>query len=84
VPGFTLSGNPAIPEILSDKLILTPPAPGGYRGAIWSEKTLDYDNWIVDVDFRTSGPERGTGKYVLRSSKPLEGANDTDQLQLPA
>jgi lectin, mannose-binding 1 len=62
VPGFTLQGNPAIPEILSDKLILTPPAPGGYRGAIWSEKTLDYDNWIVDVDFRTSGPERGTGK----------------------
>lgn len=50
-------------------MILTPPAPGNQRGAIWSEKTLTSPNWIVDVEFRANGPERGGGNlnvWVVR------------------
>jgi mannose-binding lectin 1 len=65
IPGFQLLGKPNPPEILSNKVILTPPAPGNQRGAVWSEKTLDYASWTVDVDFRTTGPERGSGNIQV-------------------
>jgi mannose-binding lectin 1 len=45
--------------------VLTPPAPGNQRGAIWADKTLDFSAWTVDLDFRTTGPERGSGNIQL-------------------
>ncbi|CAK7269358.1 hypothetical protein SEPCBS57363_003563 [Sporothrix epigloea] len=67
IPHFELQGTPHAPEILSNKLILTPaaPAPGNQRGAVWSEQTLDYHQWLADVDFRVSGPERGGGNLNI-------------------
>lgn len=67
IPHFELQGTPYQPEILSNKVVLTPaaPAPGGQRGAVWSERTLDYSRWLADVDFRVSGPERGGGNLNI-------------------
>jgi mannose-binding lectin 1 len=58
-------GKPNVPEILSNKIVLTPPAPGNQRGAIWSEKVLQHSQWTVDVDFRATGPERGGGNLQI-------------------
>ncbi|CAK7269349.1 hypothetical protein SEPCBS119000_003524 [Sporothrix epigloea] len=71
VPHFELQGSPNPPEILSNKLILTPaaPAPGNQRGAVWSEQTLDYHQWLADVDFRVSGPDRGGGNLNIWLAK---------------
>ena len=67
VPHFELQGSPYQPEVLSNKVVLTPgaPAPGNQRGAVWSERTLDYQHWMTDVDFRVSGPERGGGNLNI-------------------
>jgi len=65
VPNFRIIGKPHAPEILSNKLVLTPPAPGNERGAIWSEKVLQHKHWTVDIDFRATGPERGGGNLQI-------------------
>jgi len=65
IPNFSLQGNPNPPELLSNKLILTPPAPGNQRGAVWSDNTLKNPNWIVDVEFRANGLERGGGNLNI-------------------
>jgi len=69
VPNWHLLGKPSPPQILSNKLILTPPTPGNERGAVWAEKPLLHSNWAVDVDFRASGPERGGGKLQIWYAK---------------
>lgn len=69
IPNWHLTGNPSPPEILSNKVILTPPAPGNQRGAIWSDQILEHSEWTVDVDFRTTGPERGGGKIQIWYAK---------------
>ncbi|KAH8668318.1 concanavalin A-like lectin/glucanase domain-containing protein [Xylariales sp. PMI_506] len=61
VPSFSLQGEPDLPEVLSNKVILTQPSPGNARGAVWADKPNTYQNWIADVDFRVNGPERGGG-----------------------
>ncbi|TVY32969.1 Protein ERGIC-53-like [Lachnellula subtilissima] len=69
VPNFHIIGNPKPPEILSNKLVLTPPVPGNQRGAIWAEKPLMHSSWSVDVDFRATGPERGGGNFMVYLAK---------------
>jgi mannose-binding lectin 1 len=69
VPNWHLLGKPSPPDILKDKLVLTPPAPGNERGAVWTEKTLFHSNWAVDVDFRATGPERGGGNLQMWYAK---------------
>ncbi|TVY67426.1 Protein EMP47 [Lachnellula suecica] len=69
VPNFHLQGKPNAPEILSNKLVLTPPAPGNQRGAVWAEKPLQHSEWTVDVDFRATGPERGGGNFMVYLAK---------------
>ena len=69
VPNWHLLGKPSPPDILKDKLVLTPPAPGTERGAVWTEKTLFHSNWAVDVDFRATGPERGGGNLQMWYAK---------------
>ncbi|RYP04475.1 hypothetical protein DL765_010182 [Monosporascus sp. GIB2] len=61
VPGFSILGTPNPPEVLSNRLILTPPAPGNTRGAVWADRPNEYAKWVADVDFRVNGPERGGG-----------------------
>ncbi|KAH9898841.1 concanavalin A-like lectin/glucanase domain-containing protein [Xylariomycetidae sp. FL2044] len=65
VPGFSIQGNPDPPEVLSNKVILTPPAPGNTRGAIWADVPNKYTTWTADIDFRVNGPERGGGNLNI-------------------
>ncbi|KAI0399582.1 legume-like lectin family protein [Xylaria palmicola] len=65
VPGFSIQGTPNPPEVLSNKLILTPPAPGNTRGAAWADQTNQYREWVADVDFRVNGGERGSGNLNI-------------------
>ncbi|KAI2638262.1 concanavalin A-like lectin/glucanase [Xylaria nigripes] len=65
VPGFSIQGTPNTPEILSNKLILTPPAPGNTRGATWADRPNEYSQWVADIDFRANGGERGGGNLNI-------------------
>ncbi|RFU30597.1 hypothetical protein B7463_g5738, partial [Scytalidium lignicola] len=69
IPGFQLVGDPHQPEILSNKIILTPPAPGNQRGAIWTDKPLLHTQWTALVNFRATGPERGSGNFQIWYTK---------------
>ncbi|KAL2271616.1 hypothetical protein VTJ83DRAFT_987 [Remersonia thermophila] len=78
IPNFSIQGSPYVPELLSNKVILTPVAPGNARGAVWSDKTLQNQNWIADVEFRANGPERGGGNlniWLVRDGSHAVGAN---------
>ncbi|PBP22956.1 legume-like lectin family protein [Diplocarpon rosae] len=65
VPNWHLMSKPLPPQILSNKILLTPPAPGNQRGAAWSRENLEHLRWSVDVDFRATGPERGSGNLQI-------------------
>lgn len=65
IPHFSLQGQPYLPEVLSNKIVLTPPAPGNQRGAIWADNSLEHDEWSADVSFRVNGPERGSGNMNI-------------------
>ncbi|PHH84712.1 hypothetical protein CDD83_1509 [Cordyceps sp. RAO-2017] len=61
IPHFAVSGQPWQPELLSNKVILTPVAPGNMRGAVWAEAPLERSVWTAEVEFRATGAERGGG-----------------------
>lgn len=64
---------------------MTPPYPGNRRGAIWADSryvpfTLDItflrfisrvsqSEWIAELDFRATGPERGSGNLQIWYAK---------------
>ncbi|EKD18359.1 uncharacterized protein L3040_006766 [Drepanopeziza brunnea f. sp. 'multigermtubi'] len=78
IPNWQLLGKPSPPEILSNKLVLTPPAPGNQRSAVWAEKPLEHQFWTVDLDFRATGPERGGGNlqiWYVKDGKSKVGAS---------
>lgn len=62
IPGYTIIGTP---QILSDRLVLTPPAPGNQRVGLWTSKTSHYKEWTLDVNFRASGGERPGGSFHI-------------------
>lgn len=65
-----ITGESYEPEILSDRIILTPPYPGGKRGALWADDPLHHHgDWIAEVYFRASGMERGGGNMQLWYTK---------------
>lgn len=53
------------PPILSDRVILTPPAPGSIRTGLWTDNALPGNSFTLDFAFRASGPERGSGNLQL-------------------
>ncbi|KAK2753260.1 hypothetical protein FQN54_007951 [Arachnomyces sp. PD_36] len=65
IPGWHLSGENYRPQLLSDRVILTPPYPGNTRGALWTENRIAETEWVVDFEFRASGPGRGGGNLQL-------------------
>ncbi|KAL2131027.1 hypothetical protein VTI74DRAFT_5617 [Chaetomium olivicolor] len=78
IPNFSLQGRNNPPELLSNKVILTPVAPGNQRGAVWADKTLQHSNWITDVEFRANGPERGGGNlniWLVRDGSHVIGSD---------
>ncbi|KAL2064445.1 hypothetical protein VTL71DRAFT_4939 [Oculimacula yallundae] len=80
IPNWHLIGKPDPPEILSNKLVLTPPAPGNQRTGVWSEKVLQHSYWTVDVDFRATGPERAGGNFQMWYVKDGPKVVDTSSL----
>ncbi len=69
IPGWQISGEGHTPPLLSDRVILTPPAPGRLRGALWTEASINYPEWQLDFEFRASGPERGGGNLQVWFTK---------------
>ncbi|KFY53469.1 hypothetical protein V496_07568 [Pseudogymnoascus sp. VKM F-4515 (FW-2607)] len=63
IPKFTLAGDAT--QIYSNKIILTPPAPGNKRAALWSQGTLKSPKWEASLQFRATGPERASGRIHL-------------------
>ena len=65
IPGWSKLGEGHVPQLLSDKVILTPPYGGNKRGALWAEKQNNLQQWAVDYEFRAGGQDRGLGNLVL-------------------
>jgi mannose-binding lectin 1 len=67
IPHFDVKGIDGYePQILSDRVILTPPYPGSKRGSLWSIDPLHHDgDWTAELDFRATGMERGGGNLQL-------------------
>ena len=66
IPNYQLqsSSNNQV-QILSDRIILTPPVPGNAQAAIWSDRKTDSDQWTAEVEFRASGQDGGSGNLQL-------------------
>ena len=64
IPNFRLAGTPA-PQLLSNKVVLTPPGIGSARASIWSSTTLEHRSWVADVEFRATGPDRAGGNLNI-------------------
>lgn len=65
VPGWHLSGESHVPQLLSDRIILTPPAPGLTRAALWADTSIVHPEWSAELEFRASGQERGSGNLQV-------------------
>src|SRR3982751_2012735 len=57
IPHWNVKGNDDyIPQILSDRIILTPPYPGNKRGSLWTQDPLHHSgDWTAELDFRATG-----------------------------
>ena len=68
IPAWYLSGNvPA--KIHSDRVVFTPPHPGGRQAAAWTELRVPYAEWQAEVAFRASGPDHGSGNLQIWYAK---------------
>ncbi|KAJ9640787.1 hypothetical protein H2204_003076 [Knufia peltigerae] len=65
IPGWSMLGEGHVPQLLSDRVILTPPYGGNKRGALWSENKLSLQDWQVDLKFRAGATDRGSGNFQL-------------------
>ncbi|KAB8239193.1 putative lectin family integral membrane protein [Aspergillus alliaceus] len=69
IPGWQIGGEGHSPQILSNKLILTPPYPGNTRGYAWAQAPVSHSEWSAEFQFRASGVERGGGNLQLWYAK---------------
>ena len=69
ITGWSLSGEGYHPELLSDRIILTPPYPGNKRGGVWAQHVETHDEWEAEFEFRATGPERGSGNLQMWFAK---------------
>ncbi|GAB7360834.1 hypothetical protein MBLNU230_g0820t1 [Neophaeotheca triangularis] len=66
IPGWKVSSsNNHQVQILSDRMILTPPVPGNARGALWADQPINTDQWTADLEFRVQGQDQGSGNLQL-------------------
>ena len=65
IPGWSMLGEGHVPQLLSDRVILTPPHGGHKKGALWSEKKVTFKDWQVDLKFRAGATDRGSGSLQL-------------------
>lgn len=80
IPGWSMLGEGHVPQLLSDKVILTPPYGGNKRGAIWEEKNNNLQQWTADLEFRASGQDRSQGSLALWYVKDGVKAVSTDSI----
>lgn len=73
IPGWSMLGEGHVPQLLSDKVILTPPYGGNKKGALWTESKNSLQDWQVDFEFRVGATDRGSGSLQLWYAK--DGAN---------
>ncbi|KAF8249846.1 concanavalin A-like lectin/glucanase [Wilcoxina mikolae CBS 423.85] len=77
IPGFTISGTP---QLLSDRIILTPPTPGNQRVGLWTTTANQHGEWMATIEFRVSGSERPGGSFHLwYTSRGKNGGSGTGQ-----
>lgn len=69
IPGWQVGGDGHVPQIMSDKIILTPPYPGIVRGSAWAQSPIAQPEWTAEFQFRATGPERGGGNLQLWYTK---------------
>ena len=65
VPGWSVSSQHHQVQLLSDRIILTPPVPGNARGALWADNPTVMADWTAEFDFRASGQDQGSGNLQL-------------------
>ena len=75
IPGWSVSSSNHNPQIMSDRIILTPPAPGNARGALWGDKAVNTETWMAEVYFRASGQDTGTGNLQFWYAKDKNQIN---------
>lgn len=76
IPGWRIAAEGPAPPILSDRMTLTPPAPGNIRAGLFTEGRLPGNSFKLDFGFRASGPERGSGNlqiWFVRDPAPAAG-----------
>ncbi|MCJ1399093.1 hypothetical protein MMC11_002295 [Xylographa trunciseda] len=69
IRGWSHRGDGHVPQILTDKIILTPPYPGNKRGSLWTDVKVSQREWVADFEFRVTGPEHGGGNLQLWYAK---------------
>jgi mannose-binding lectin 1 len=69
LPGWSVLSENNQPQLLSDRIILTPPVPAGTRGALWADNSVTARDWTVDFEFRTNGQDQGSGNLQLWLTK---------------
>ena len=50
-----------MPQLLSDKVVMTPPFGGNKKGAVWGENKNTLKDWKVDFGFRVAVTDAGSG-----------------------
>ncbi|KAI9832675.1 MAG: hypothetical protein M1819_004260 [Sarea resinae] len=80
IPGWHITGEGEMPQLLSDRVVLTPPYPGNRRGALWAENRQLAQEWTADFEFRASGPERGGGNLQIWYEKDGESLVGTSSI----
>ena len=76
IPHWQLESINHTPKIHSDRIVLTPPAPGHARGGLWASEPFNHADWSATLDFRATGPERGSGNlqiWLARDNTPASG-----------
>ena len=66
---YEVYGEPYPPAIYSNKIVLTPPAPGNVRTSLWSNKQHWNPRWSAELEFRATGPDAGSGRLQLWLAK---------------
>lgn len=65
IPGWSILGEGHVPQMLSDKVIMTPPVGGNKRGTLWAEKKNLMSVWSAEMEFRAGGQDRAGGNLQL-------------------
>ncbi|KAK3709948.1 hypothetical protein LTR37_010567 [Vermiconidia calcicola] len=75
IPGWSVTSSNHHVQILSDRVILTPPVPGNARGALWADKPIESESWSVEVSLRVSGQDSGSGNLQFWLAKDKNSIN---------